>query len=76
MRKDDSLDIDAVVARWDGSADLAESGVGYLLYGLIEASVTAFAGSTYTQIAAFAVVILALAVMPNGLLGRAATKKV
>jgi len=47
-----------------------------LLYGLIEALVTAFAGSTYTQIAAFAVVILALAVMPNGLLGRAATKKV
>jgi len=47
-----------------------------LLYGLIEASVTAFVGSTYTQIVAFAVVILALAVMPNGLLGRAATKKV
>lgn len=47
-----------------------------LLYGLIEALVTAFAGSTYTQIVVFAVVILALAVMPNGLLGRAATKKV
>jgi branched-chain amino acid transport system permease protein len=47
-----------------------------LIYGLIEALVTAFAGSTYTQIAAFAVVIVALAVMPNGLLGRAATKKV
>jgi branched-chain amino acid transport system permease protein len=47
-----------------------------LLYGLIEASVTAFAGSTYTQIIVFAVVILALAAMPNGLLGRAATKKV
>lgn len=47
-----------------------------LLYGLIEASVTAFIGSTYTQMVAFAVVILALAVMPNGLLGRAATKKV
>src|SRR4051812_19090383 len=46
------------------------------LYGLIEALVTAFAGSTYTQIAAFGVVILALAVTPNGLLGRAATKKV
>jgi branched-chain amino acid transport system permease protein len=46
------------------------------LYGLIEALVTAFAGSTYTQIAAFGVVILALAVMPNGLLGRAAIKKV
>jgi branched-chain amino acid transport system permease protein len=47
-----------------------------LLYGMIEASVTAFAGSTYTQIVAFAVVILALTVMPNGLLGRAAAKKV
>jgi branched-chain amino acid transport system permease protein len=47
-----------------------------LLYGLIEASVTAFIGSTYTQIIVFAVVIIALAVMPNGLLGRAAAKKV
>jgi branched-chain amino acid transport system permease protein len=47
-----------------------------LLYGLIEASVTAFIGSTYTQIIVFAVVIVALAVMPNGLLGRAAAKKV
>lgn len=47
-----------------------------LLYGLIEATVTAFAGSTYTQIVAFSVVILALAVMPNGILGRAAIKKV
>jgi branched-chain amino acid transport system permease protein len=47
-----------------------------LLYGLIEASVTAFAGSTYTQIVVFAVVILALAAMPNGLLGHAAAKKV
>jgi len=46
------------------------------LYGLIEALVTAFAGSTYTQIVAFTVVILALAILPNGLLGRAATKKV
>lgn len=46
------------------------------LYGLIEALVTAFVGSTYTQIVAFTVVIVALAVMPNGLLGRAATKKV
>jgi branched-chain amino acid transport system permease protein len=47
-----------------------------LLYGLIEALVTAFAGSTYTQIVVFAIVILALAAMPNGLLGRAAAKKV
>lgn len=47
-----------------------------LLYGLIEATVTAFAGSTYTQIVAFTVVIVALAVMPNGILGRTAVKKV
>src|SRR5207237_10206972 len=40
-----------------------------LLYGLIEGLVTAYAGSTYTQIAAFTVVILALAAMPNGILG-------
>jgi branched-chain amino acid transport system permease protein len=46
------------------------------LYGLIEALVTALVGSTYTQIVAFSVVIAALAVMPNGLLGRAAAKKV
>jgi len=47
-----------------------------LLYGVIEASVTAFAGSTYTQIVVFAVVIVALSVMPNGLFGRAAARKV
>jgi branched-chain amino acid transport system permease protein len=47
-----------------------------LLYGLIEALVTAFVGSTYTQIVAFSVVILTLAAMPNGLFGRAAAKKV
>jgi branched-chain amino acid transport system permease protein len=47
-----------------------------ILYGLIEALVTSFAGSSYTQIVAFAVVILALAVRPNGLLGRAGTRKV
>jgi branched-chain amino acid transport system permease protein len=47
-----------------------------ILYGLLEAMITAYAGSTYTQIVAFTVVIIALAVMPNGLLGRAASKKV
>ncbi len=47
-----------------------------LVYGLIEALVTAFFGSVYTQIVAFSVVILALAVLPNGLLGRAAVNKV
>ena len=50
--------------------------VAGLIYGLIEALVTSFFGSTYTQIVAFTVVILALAAMPNGLFGRAAAKKV
>jgi len=47
-----------------------------LAYGLFEAMVTAFAGSVYTQIAGFSIVILALAVMPNGFLGRASVFKV
>jgi len=47
-----------------------------LVYGLIEALVTAFFGSVYTQIVTFTLVILALAVMPNGLFGRAAVNKV
>ena len=47
-----------------------------LLYGLIEALVTASLGSSYTQIVAFSVVILALVAMPHGLLGRAAVNKV
>jgi branched-chain amino acid transport system permease protein len=47
-----------------------------LAYGLIETLVTAFIGSTYTQIVAFSVVILALAALPNGLFGRAAVNKV
>jgi branched-chain amino acid transport system permease protein len=47
-----------------------------LAYGLMEALVTAFLGSTYTQIVVFSVVIVALAFMPNGLLGRAAVNKV
>ena len=47
-----------------------------LVYGLLEAMVTAFFGSTYTQIVVFSVVIVALTLMPNGLLGRAAVNKV
>src|SRR6266851_1094126 len=47
-----------------------------LIYGLIEALVTAFFGSVYTQIVVFTVVILALAALPNGLFGRAAVNKV
>jgi len=47
-----------------------------LAYGLIEAMVTAYLGSVYTQIVAFTDVILALAFLPNGLMGRAAVNKV
>jgi branched-chain amino acid transport system permease protein len=47
-----------------------------LLYGVSEAMITALLGSSYTQIAMFTAVIAALALMPQGLLGRAAIKKV
>lgn len=47
-----------------------------LIYGLAEALVTAMLGSTYTQIVTFSFVIAILALRPNGLFGRAATKKV
>jgi magnesium transporter len=36
VRKDTAFDIDNVVARWDDLPDLAEFGVGFLLYGLID----------------------------------------
>ena len=36
VRKDDGLDIGAVLEYWDASSDLAGSGVGYLLYGLLD----------------------------------------
>src|SRR4029450_3206456 len=35
VRKDAKFDIDGMVARWDGSADLAGHGVGFLLWGLL-----------------------------------------
>jgi branched-chain amino acid transport system permease protein len=47
-----------------------------LAYGLIEAMVTAFFGSVYTQIVSFSFVIVALAILPNGFFGRAAVNKV
>ncbi|KUM87909.1 magnesium transporter [Streptomyces cellostaticus] len=36
VRKDDGLDIEDVVARWDDSPDLAGHGVGFLLHGLLD----------------------------------------
>jgi branched-chain amino acid transport system permease protein len=47
-----------------------------LIYGVGEALVTALLGSTYTQIVSFALVILALALRPTGLFGRAELRKV
>ena len=47
-----------------------------LIFGLTEALITALLGSSYTQILSFALVIVALALMPNGLFGRAEVKKV
>lgn len=46
------------------------------LYGLTEALVTAYLGSSSTYIVVFALVILALTMKPDGLFGRPAVKKV
>jgi magnesium transporter len=36
VRKDDGLDIAAVLGYWDANPDLAKGGVGYLLHGLLD----------------------------------------
>ncbi|HEY6596650.1 MAG TPA: magnesium transporter CorA family protein [Asanoa sp.] len=36
VRKDEGFDIDAVLARWDGSSDLAKYGVSFLVHGLLD----------------------------------------
>jgi magnesium transporter len=36
VRKDDRFDITPVLARWDASPDLAQHGVAFLLYGLLD----------------------------------------
>src|SRR4029453_1936492 len=36
VRKDPAFDIQGVMERWDGSADLAHHGVGFLLWGLLD----------------------------------------
>ncbi len=46
------------------------------IYGLTEALITSYAGSSYTNIVTFTLVIVALAVKPHGLFGQAAVKKV
>ena len=50
--------------------------VAGLLFGVLEAAVTVTLGSGYTQIITFGLVIVALAVLPNGLFGRAEVRKV
>ena len=47
-----------------------------LLFGVTESMITALLGSSYTQILSFTLVIVALALVPDGLFGRAAVKKV
>lgn len=47
-----------------------------LIYGTAEALITASLGSIYTQILTFSLVIVALALRPQGLFGRAGVKKV
>jgi branched-chain amino acid transport system permease protein len=47
-----------------------------LLFGLAEALIAAYLGSGYTQIITFGVVIVLLAIRPDGLLGRAGVRKV
>ncbi len=47
-----------------------------LAYGVVEALITSTLGSVYTQIVTFSLVIVVLAVMPNGLFGKAQVKKV
>jgi branched-chain amino acid transport system permease protein len=47
-----------------------------LLFGVTESLITALLGSAYTQILSFTLVIVALALMPRGLFGRAEVKKV
>ena len=36
VRKDEGIAIDAVAARWDDSSELAQYGVGFLLWGLLD----------------------------------------
>ncbi len=46
------------------------------LFGIVEALITSMLGSAYTNVLAFLLVIVALAIKPHGLLGAAGVKKV
>jgi branched-chain amino acid transport system permease protein len=50
--------------------------VAGLIYGVVEALITALLGSVYTQVLTFALIIVALALRPHGLFGRPGAKKV
>jgi magnesium transporter len=45
VRKDDGVNIDSVLAYWDGSPDLASEGVGHLLHGLLDNVVDGYFGA-------------------------------
>ncbi len=42
VRRDDTFDLDPVLARWDRSPDMAAHGVGFLLWGLIDVVVDGY----------------------------------
>jgi len=50
--------------------------VAGILFGVSESLISASLGSGYTQILTFSLVILALALRPDGLLGKAQVRKV
>jgi branched-chain amino acid transport system permease protein len=46
------------------------------LFGVVEALITSLLGSAYTNVLAFLLIIVMLALKPHGLLGHAGVKKV
>jgi len=64
------------VAILGGIANARGVMIAGLIFGVVEALVTAFLGSGYTQIITFSLVIAALAWRPEGLFGRARVHKV
>ncbi|MDN8618594.1 branched-chain amino acid ABC transporter permease [Variovorax ginsengisoli] len=47
-----------------------------LIFGIVESFITSTLGSSYTQIVSFSLVIVVLAIRPDGLFGRAEVRKV
>jgi branched-chain amino acid transport system permease protein len=64
------------VAILGGLASARGAVLAGFVFGLVEALITSMLGSAYTNILAFLLVIIALAIRPHGLLGTAAVKKV